>query len=91
MSWVIKSARPFVPIWEEPNFKVGDKVRLLPWQGDAMNVDYNHVITYYGNTGEVIELEQPNTFRDAATYPTMIRVRIRGANGAFAPQYLEKI
>ena len=68
MSWVIKSAQPFVPIWETPTRpQPGDRVRMTQagiarW-GDQAG----------GGEGKVVAVHEPSSFEGRRSFELTVR------------------
>ena len=61
MSWIIKASpvlKLFEPLREPEPFRVGDRVRILPWEGASVGIDYEDILRT-GPEGTITESLTP--------------------------------
>ena len=72
MSWVIKSANPFIPIWDEPGGgrkpKTGDRVKVLPWEWIEISIRYDSILDAGGPEGVAENVTDYEDKEDGAIY-----------------------
>ena len=87
MSWVIKADAKVIRT-EEDELKVGDKVRVLPWEGESLDMEYRSILQCGGP--EAVITEGKHYYNEGESTEECMQVKMpNGMHWLVKPEHLE--
>ena len=89
MSWVIKADAKIIRTEEDDELKVGDKVRVLPWEGESLDLEYQTVLLSAGPEAVITGGKQFYEFSGESGEECMQVEMPNGVHWLVKPEHLE--